>query len=337
MRGLRVLIVDDSLLFREILARELLKYLPQGSNIEKAANPFEARDKILEFDPDVMLLDIEMPKMNGVEFLRRLIVQYPLPTVILSGSPQYREQALAAGAVDFVEKPQGHLLHAGSDFFSGLVAKLCAAVVHYLHVQTPDGGDTVLQAGIIAIGASTGGTEALARVLRELRPPLPGIVVVQHIPPMFSRLFAQRLDAETQFKTVEASSGEIVKNNHVFIAPGDKHMRIKRVGRDFIIDCMPGKNVNGHCPSVDVMFRSVAVAARDKAIGVILTGMGGDGAKGLLAMRQAGARTLGQDEASCVVYGMPRVAWEIGAVGRQLSLDAIAGAITSLVIGKQVR
>ena len=307
MSGIRVLVVDDSLLFREILSQELQKYLPAGSALETANDPFEARDKILSFAPDVMLLDVELPRMDGIEFLRRLLLQYPQPTIMPSGTASYRQLALAPGAVDFIVKPPGHILHAGSGFFEDMVRRLVLAA----HISCPLPPDTGHAAGasisqrIIAIGASTGGTEALSTVISMLQPPLPGIVVVQHIPPVFSRLFAERLNAETRFKVAEASSG-------------------------YQLDCVDGPRVNGHCPSAAVLIRSVASAAGAAAVGVILTGMGGDGAKGLLAMRQAGAHTVGQDEATCVVYGMPRVAWELGAVEYQLPLTAIAAKISAL-------
>ena len=332
MSGIRVLVVDDSLLFREILSQELQKYLPAGSALETANDPFEARDKILSFAPDVMLLDVELPRMDGIEFLRRLLLQYPQPTIMLSGTASYRQLALAAGAVDFIVKPPGHILHAGSGFFEDMVRRLVLAA----HISCPLPPDTGHAAGasisqrIIAIGASTGGTEALSTVISMLQPPLPGIVVVQHIPPVFSRLFAERLNAETRFKVAEASSGVRLCPGEVYIAPGDRHVRVKKSAGGYQLDCVDGPRVNGHCPSADVLFRSVASAAGAAAVGVILTGMGGDGAKGLLAMRQAGAHTVGQDEASCVVYGMPRVAWELGAVEYQLPLTAIAAKITAL-------
>ena len=330
MSGIRVLIVDDSMLFREMLSRGLLRCLPSGSAISKAGDPFEARDKILAFEPDVMLLDVEMPKMDGVEFLRRLLMQYPQPTVMLSGSPEYRERALAAGAVDYMVKPECDVLRPDSRFFADLAARLCAAAVKGLVPRTAP-VRRQMQKKLIAIGASTGGTEALASVLTALRPPLPGIVIVQHIPPMFSRLFAERLDHECRLQVKEGETGDVVRMNHVYIAPGNKHMKLVHRGYDFVLDCSTGERVNGHCPSVDVLFRSVASLAGDTAVGVILTGMGSDGAKGLLEMRQAGAATLGQDARSCVVYGMPKAAWDIGAVERQLPLEAIAGAISSMV------
>lgn len=332
MQGLRVLLVDDSLLFRELLGKTILSYLPSGSQIEKAANPFEARDKILSFEPDVMLLDIEMPRMNGLEFLRRLLVQYKQTVIMLSSSVQYRESALAAGAVDFIVKPDGNILMADQKFFIDLAARICA-MAGCSSESTAAVVRNNIRKSIIAMGASTGGTEALATVLKALRPPLPGIVVVQHIPPMFSRLFAERLETECALTVCEASNGDMVAANHVYIAPGDKQMRVKGTKAVMRLECFGSERVSGHCPSVDVLFDSVATVAGENALGVIMTGMGSDGARGLLKMRQAGADTIGQDERSCVVYGMPRVAWEIGAVGRQLPLSAIAGAVASMAGG----
>lgn len=329
MQGLRVLLVDDSLLFRELLGQAISAYLPAGSQIEKAANPFEARDKILSFEPDVMLLDIEMPRMNGIDFLKRLLAQYAQTVIMLSSCAQYRETALEAGAVDFVVKPDGNILLADKSFFSDLAARICTAAKQPMQRIMPAVQGSSYKS-VIAMGASTGGTEALATVLKALHPPLPGIVVVQHIPPMFSRLFADRLEAECSLTVSEAANGDLVEANHVYIAPGDQQMRVKGTKTLMRLECFHGERVNGHCPSVDVLFDSVAAAAGANALGVIMTGMGADGARGLLKMRQAGAETIGQDERSCVVYGMPRVAWEMGAVGCQLPLQAIAGAVASM-------
>ncbi|MFA6849134.1 MAG: chemotaxis-specific protein-glutamate methyltransferase CheB [Selenomonadaceae bacterium] len=327
MIGIRVLVVDDSMVFREALVKGLSQYLPKDSLVERAKDSFEARDKILEFEPDVMILDVEMPRMDGIEFLRRLIIQYPQPTVVLSGSERYRESAMNAGAKDFMIKPDGMLLRTGQ-FFAELAQRAYNAAKSQQSTQAAMNRTTKR---LIAIGASTGGTEAIAKILGGLTLPLPGIVIVQHIPPLFSTLFAERLNTTCCMKVKEAKGGEQVLPGCVFIAPGDKHMVVKKVAGNLQINCITGERVNGHCPSVDVLFDSVAEAVGDGAVGVILTGMGNDGAKGLLKMRQSGAKTLGQNEASSVVYGMPRAAYEIGAVERQLPLTSMAIGITSLV------
>jgi len=328
MIGIRVLVVDDSMLFREALAKGIYQYLPKDSLIERAKDSFEARDKILEFEPDVMILDVEMPRMDGIEFLRRLITQYPQPTVVLSGSERYRQPALDAGAKDFMMKPDAALLRTGQFF-----AELAQRAYNVAKSQQPVHQVVAKRMGkkLIAIGASTGGTEAIAKVLGDLTLPLPGIVIVQHIPPLFSALFAERLNTTCCMEVKEAKGGEHIVPGCVFIAPGDKHMVVKKVAGNLQINCITGERVNGHCPSVDVLFDSVAETVGDGAVGVILTGMGNDGAKGLLKMRQSGAKTLGQNEASSVVYGMPRAAYEIGAVERQLPLASMAIGITSLV------
>lgn len=370
MQGIRVLIVDDSELFRRMVSAAIMRSLPPGSVIETAGDPFEARDRIMDFDPDVMLLDVEMPRMDGLEFLRKLRAQYPLPTVVYSSREEYRIRALAAGAVDFILKPTAGTGLAAESYYQVMAKKLTASAltpVSVLGNQVPKpaappprpaaaaplsqtlnpvlANAAAVKAGkgssycpgmdrsIIAIGASTGGTEALASVMMNLFPPLPGIVVVQHIPPMFSRLFAERLNNDTPLQVKEAENGDVVEPGHAYIAPGLQQVKVKKVGSDYILEVAPGPRVNGHCPSVDVMFESVARCAGNTALGVILTGMGNDGAKGLLQMRQAGARTLGQDEASCVVYGMPRAAWELGGVERQLPLEAMSMAITAIARG----
>ena len=394
MEALKILIVDDSMFFREVLARGLATRIPANSTIEKAGDPFEARDKILSFDPEVMILDVEMPHMNGIEFLRRLIVQYALPTVVLSSRPAYKDLALEAGAYSFIEKPSTTL--GSGDFVSKVANEIIKArsskpkvynqdtavgtssqdvnnpvgnsnpqglqdtIAANLHeisrnmrqmveeskrnrpaVQPPSGVAEKIAppvAGkpvrLIAIGASTGGTEALAVVLKALQPPLPPIVIVQHIPPMFSKLFSDRLNNECHLRVKEAENGDKLEPNWVYVAPGDKQMRVKSFGNVMTLEVQSGPKVNGHCPSVDVLFDSVAEKIGDGAMGVILTGMGEDGARGLLKMRQQGAITLGQDEASCVVYGMPRAAYEKGAVTRQLPLGAMSGMIT-IIAGHQ--
>lgn len=378
MEAIKVLIVDDSLLFREVVARGIKSRLPDGSQVEKAGDPFAARDKILSFDPDVMVLDVEMPNMNGIEFLRRLIVQYNLPTVVSSSRPAYKSLAMEAGAFSFLEKPSTTL--GSGAYLDGLAAEVKLAkeygelsarqaqpkpvqsrmnmaqveelvrqsdartdkpVVRYGMVEKAKPVQAQAQPAnlgskieLIAIGASTGGTEALAKVLKALLPPLPPIVIVQHIPPMFSKLFADRLHNECHISVKEAENGDKLEPNCAYVAPGDKQMKVKKFGSAMQLDVNPGPKVNGHCPSVDVLFDSVAAQVGNRALGVILTGMGSDGAKGLLRMRQQGAPTLGQNEATCVVYGMPRAAYECGAVQKQLPLDGIAPMITTIATGK---
>ena len=336
MRKLKVLIVDDSLFFREVLTMYLKQDLPPGSLIESAGDPFEARDKIMAFWPDIMLLDIEMPRMDGVEFLKKLLAQYDQPTIVMTSEPKYRSIAIAAGARDFIVKDT----HRAPAEFS---RELCRLIERVITAREGDEDEPAEESSeepalperrgpirLIALGASTGGTEALATVIHGLTPPLPPIVIVQHIPAGFSQMFAGRLNRESELTAAEGIDGEHLKDNHIYLAPGGKHMRVQSFGGVLSIDVKHGPTVNGHCPSVDVLFDSVARSLGKNAIGAIFTGMGADGAKGLLHMREAGAHTLGQDEASCVVYGMPRAAYELGAVERQLPLKAFSGAITTL-------
>lgn len=334
-RKLRVLIVEDSILFREVLSRGLSTDLGIEV-IATATDPFDARDKIIRYKPDVMTCDVEMPKMNGIEFIRKLMPQYPLPIIVVSSLGGAVFDAMDAGAVDFVVKPDVTSVFGVENFIHELKAKIKIASVANIVKYRRDAVQEKLennrrmdQGRIIAIGASTGGTEAIHHILKALPPSTPGIVIVQHIPPIFSRRFAERMNALTNLKVKEAKSGDLVENGQVLIAPGDQHMKIKKIGNKYKVHCFLGEKVNGHCPSVDVLFESVAQEAGKKAIGVILTGMGYDGAKGLLAMRRKEARTIGQDEKSAVVYGMPKVAFHIGAVEIQASLDKIAKLIIS--------
>lgn len=336
MRKIKVLIVDDSLIFREVLARGISTD-PNIKVIAKAVDPFDARDKILEYSPDVMTCDIEMPKMNGIEFVKRLLPQYPLPVIVVSSVSVAVFEAMKAGAVDFVTKPNVQSVQDVEGFIHELIHKIKIAATAKIpkfigqsitHVVEEG---TTLKGKIIAIGASTGGTEAIYNILKVLPPQIPGVVVTQHIPPVFSKMFADRLNDSTQLRVKEAQTGDYVDQGSVLIAPGGQHMRIKKVGNQYRVECFEGEKVNGHCPSIDVLFESVAKEVGKGAIGVILTGMGYDGAKGLLTMRRKGAQTLGQDERSSVVYGMPKVAFEIGAVERQIPLDMMAQALVTLL------
>jgi len=335
-KKIRVLVVDDSLLFREVLSRGISAD-PNIEVVAKAADAFEARDKILKYQPDVMTCDIEMPKMSGIEFIKRLLPQYHLPVIVVSSVNEAVFDAMNAGAVDFVVKPDVRSSQSVGDFIGNLTSKIkiashasvAEAKSNYHGVILP--GQNYNENNIIAIGASTGGTEALYNILKVLPPTTPGIVIVQHIPPVFSAMFANRLNNQTQLQVKEAQTGDSVERGNVIIAPGDKHITVKKLGSRYKVECSGTEKVNGHCPSVDVLFESVAKAAGSSAVGVILTGMGYDGAKGLLAMRKAGARTIGQDEKSSVVYGMPKVAFDIGAVEKQASLENIPDLIFSIL------
>ena len=336
MRPIRVLVVEDSLVFRELLVQNLNKD-PAIEVVATAKDPFEARDAIIEHKPDVMTLDIELPKMNGIEFLQKLMPQYPLPVVVISALSDKVFDALNAGAVDFVAKPSVTGRAQLVDFIQNeLLVKIKIASTAKISqikqkaaaAQVLQGAQALTQKGsdlIVAIGASTGGTEAIFSVVKDFGPDIPGVVIVQHMPPGFTSMYAKRLDNQCRVQVKEARTGDRVLPGHVLIAPGgDEHMRLVKVNGVYQVEVKPGPRVNGHCPSVEVLFDSVAKVAGPKALGIILTGMGGDGAKGLLAMRKAGAHTIGQDESTCVVYGMPKVAYDIGAVEYQEKLQDIA-------------
>ncbi|MGI6622074.1 MAG: protein-glutamate methylesterase/protein-glutamine glutaminase [Acetivibrionales bacterium] len=338
MGKIEVLIVDDSLVFRELLSRGI----SSDHDIEVVAtakDPFEARDKIIEYEPDVVTCDINMPKMNGIEFVRRLMPQYPLPVIVVSAVSDAVFSAMNAGAVDFVAKPDVNSARSVEAFINEMIKKIkIASVANVSHWKVNRDLQGIIEGTgiesdnkLIAIGASTGGTEAIFSVLRSLPPDVPGIVIVQHIPPGFSAMFAERLNSTTRFNVKEAETGDIVETGKVLVAPGDAHIKIKKTGGRYKAECFKGDKVNGHCPSVDVLFESVAREAGDNAIGVILTGMGYDGAKGLLTMRRKGARTIGQDEKTSVVYGMPKIAYDVGAVERQASLGDIPQLIYSML------
>jgi two-component system chemotaxis response regulator CheB len=346
----RVLIIDDSALVRQILANGL--GMDQGIEVVgTASDPYMARDKIVELKPDVLTLDVEMPRMDGVEFLRRLMPQYPLPVVMVSSLTQRGKQitidALEAGAVDFVAKPTTDMARGLAAMMMELRSKVkiasTANVSHWKNKRPAAGPGAPLAAPralaestdkVIAIGASTGGTEAIKKVITRFPATMPGVVVVQHMPAGFTKMFADRLNQLCTMEVKEAESGDRVMPGRILVAPGAKQMRVIRSGGIYQVVCETGEKVSGHCPSVDVMMNSVAQHVGANAIGVMLTGMGADGADGMLAMRKAGARNVAQDETSSVVFGMPKVAFERGGAERLVPLDEMAATVLSLLGAK---
>ena len=344
-RKIRVLVVDDSLLFRELVSRGLTSD-PLIEVVAKAGNPFEARDELIRVRPDVMICDVQMPRMNGIEFIRRLLPQYPLPVIVVSGVSEAVFDALSAGAVDFEAKPDVNSPGSVQRFLEQLIGKVKSAAQAKIiapaasSASSPTTGNQGRMENankshgmdrVILIGASTGGTEAIASLLNQLPPDMPGIVIVQHIPPVFSRMFSERLNVSCKLSVKEAEDGDFIAPGKVLVAPGDKHISLRRLGSQFRLECKAGEKVNGHCPSVDVLFHSAAKEVGAKAIGILLTGMGYDGAKGLLDLRRKGAYTIGQDESSSVVYGMPKAAFELGAVEKQMSLQAMPRFLLTLL------
>lgn len=334
-KRIRVLVVDDSLFMREYIASELSKD-PGLVVVGKAADPYEASDRIMELNPDVMTLDIQMPRMNGIEFLRKLMPQYPLPVVVVSSISSSVFDALNVGAVDFITKSTLKTEADKRQFISELAVKIkiasIAKVGQHKHAGAKNqiAKKTGAQRGnnfLIAIGASTGGTEATAQILKDLGNDLPGIVIVQHMPPVFTRLYSERLNETCAMQVKEAADRDAVTPGRALVAPGGVHMSVVKRESGLFVECRAGEKVNGHCPSVDVLFDSIAKLRGINALGIILTGMGSDGARGLLAMRNAGAETIGQDQKTCVVYGMPAVAHNIGAVQIQLPLGDISRRI----------
>ncbi|MBW2096523.1 MAG: chemotaxis response regulator protein-glutamate methylesterase [Deltaproteobacteria bacterium] len=345
-RAIRVIVVDDSALVRDILAQGLAMD-PAIEVVAKASDPYVARDQIIKHRPDVLTLDVEMPRMDGVEFLKRLMPQYPVPVVMVSALTQRGKQitldALDAGAVDFVSKPSTDVARGLSNMMMELRTKVkiaSTANVSYWKSKraAPPVRSTVTSSAlaestdkVIAIGASTGGTEAIKDVVVPLPAACPGVVIVQHMPAGFTRMYAERLNSLCAMEVKEAETGDRVMPGRILLAPGDYHMTILRSGGVYRVDCSKGEKVCGHCPSVEVMMKSVAKNVGSNAVGVMLTGMGSDGAGGMLAMREAGARTLAQDEASSVVFGMPKVAYERGGAERLVPLDKIAAEVLTLV------
>ena len=341
---MRVLIVDDSALMRQVLGTILARD-PAIEVVGTAPDPYIAWDKIRRLKPDVLTLDVEMPRMDGVTFLEKLMRLHPMPVVMVSSLTDAgcatTLRALELGAVDFVTKPRIDLREHMPEVAAEVIEKIKAAALARVRkplaarsVVPPRGArPTALKTTqkIIAVGASTGGTEALKDFLVRLPADSPGVVVVQHMPEKFTRAFAERLDGLCTVRVKEAEENDRVLAGHVLIAPGNYHMRLFREGAAYLVRIGSDAPVNRHRPSVDVLFQSCAEAAALNAVGIIMTGMGQDGAHGLLDMRRAGARTLAQDEATSVVFGMPKVAIDLGAAERILPLGDLAGAALELV------
>lgn len=402
MERIKLLVVDDSILFREVLSR----YIQQDDLIEiigKAGDAYSARDLIEQYDPDVMTLDLEMPRMDGVNFLQKLLPQYYIPTIVVSSSNARRNDCKNAGAVEFLAKPAART----NDDMAIFAAELCKAIrrayksnhpnskidINNIPIKTtqvkpaaqvspaaasnvpknirniaelaaqaektvsqraqsnspmqnqvnsaapvnpapPTGKHAKVKRSeaIIALGASTGGTEALEQVIRTFPANTPPVIIVQHMPAGFTKLYAERLNRSCKMEVKEAVDGERLRHGLIVVGAGEHHLRLCKDVRGWYISSKPGEKVSGHCPSVDVMFNSVAEVAGPLAIGAILTGMGRDGADGLLRMRQAGAFTVGQDKETCVVYGMPMEAFNCGAVEVQAPLYKIAEIILNQIM-----
>lgn len=347
-RKIRVLIVDDSALVRNILSQGL-SLDPAIEVVGTASDPYIARDRILELEPDVLTLDVEMPRMDGVAFLRKLMPQYPLPVVMVSSLTQRGKQitmeALDAGAVDFVAKPTSNVTAGLNSMLMELRTKVKIAsganVSHWKGKRVDPsatgtaGKSTALAETtdkVIAIGASTGGTEAIRRVLEGFPATTAGTVIVQHMPGGFTKMFADRLNQLCPMQVKEAEHGDRVRTGLVLIAPGGVQFEVVRSGGFYVVRLGGAEKVSGHCPSVDVMMHSVAKHVGANAIGAMLTGMGSDGAEGMLAMHQSGARCVAQDETSSVVFGMPKVAYEKGGAQSLVPLEHIASSLLKLLV-----
>jgi len=343
--NIKVLIVDDSAIVRKILSEELAKD-PDIEVVGTSPDPYVARDKIVLLKPDVITLDVEMPRMDGITFLKKLMKHYPLPVIIVSsltpkGSKMAME-ALESGAVEVMCKPGGS--YSVGDLSVQLKEKIRAAAKANLSRLQPANpspptplpsmpkalSETTQK--IIAIGASTGGTEALKEVLVGMPTSTPGIVIVQHMPPHFTTAFAERLNKLCQIEVKEAKEGDTVLNGQALIAPGNFHMLLRRSGARYYVTVKDGPMVHHQRPSVDVLFNSVAQYAGANAIGVILTGMGADGATGMVKMKEAKAKTIAQDESTCVVFGMPKEAIRLGAVDKVVPLQQVSESIIQLLI-----
>ena len=338
LNKIKVLVVDDSIVARKTIMDGLARF-PRIEVIGYAINAMDAERKVKSLNPDVMTCDVQMPGMTGIEFLKKLLPVHPLPVVLVSSLNLKVFDALHAGAVGFVRKPDG--VQSREAFVQSLaeaVAEAASAMVRRpAPVKAPEveaapmlplGPLTLKQPYLIGLGASTGGTEATLEVMKRLPADIPPMVVVQHMPPGFTKMYAERLNKLCRMEVREAANGDKLHQGLALVAPADLQCRVNRTAAgEYYVTCQPGEKVSGHRPSVDALFHSMADNVRCKMIGIIMTGMGADGAEGLLRMRQRGAYTIGQDKESCVVYGMPGVAFEKGAVCEQASCERIASVL----------
>jgi len=342
----KVLIVDDSALMRQLLTK-ILSSDPELEVVGTAGDPFVAKEKIIALKPDVLTLDIEMPRMDGLTFLEKLMRGHPMPVIMISSltakGAETTLRALSLGAIDYVSKPKLDVSNGTIEQAEEIVAKVKAAV----RARVRTASETAAQPStlaektyqfsathkIVAIGASTGGTEALKELLSPLPADFPGIVIVQHMPEAFTRQFAERLDSLCKLRVQEAKDGDRILPGRALLAPGGHHMTVFRRGMEYAVHVYRGERVNRHIPSVDVLFSSCARSMGKNALGVLLTGMGADGARGMLEMKQAAAFNIAQDESTSVVFGMPREAILLNAVDQVLPLDQIPGALLQRLAG----
>ena len=334
-KKIRVLVVDDSALARNLIIQGLSAH-PRMEVVGYAINTLDAKQKIPRLKPDVVTMDVEMPGQSGIDFLKEYLPANPVPVILCSSLNLKVFDALNAGAVDFVRKPD--VQESKEVFISNLTQKVLVASMARprsaplrspsIAVATPNlGGGPALDRVLVGLGASTGGTEATLEVMRRLPADIPPMVIVQHMPKGFTQMYADRLNRICKMEVREAKNGDELHRGLALVAPADLQCRVVRIGEKYTVSCTPGEKVSGHRPSVDAMFHSMAEVVRCKMVGIIMTGMGQDGAAGLLEMRKKGAYTIGQDKESSVVYGMPMVANDIGAVCIQASCDNVANVL----------